>query len=120
LNFIEKKVYFIVRNYDTYSFKALYFDLHTKSLSQHYSISNPNGGYSEIKDFLTNHNFTHEQYSGYHSNFKTTDMRIFRLIKLMKTEMPWLSECLSKFAVMDVGENYNLMKLMTADPAVLT
>ena len=109
-----------MRNYDTYSFKALYFDLHTKNLSKYYSINNPNGGYSEIKEFLTRNNFTHEQYSGYHSNFKTTDMRIFRLIKLMKTEMPWLSECVNKFAVMDVGENYNLIKLMAADPAVLT
>ena len=106
-------------NSDTYSLKALYFDLHTHDLSKHYSKNNPNRGYAEIKEFLLQRNFTHEQYSGYHSNFKTTDMRIFRLIKLMKNEMPWLSKCVNKFAVMDVGENYNLMKLMDNDPAVL-
>ena len=107
-------------NSDTYSFKALYFDLHIRDLSKYYSKSNPNGGYTEIKEFLIQQDFTHEQYSGYHSNFKTTDMRIFRLIKLMKSKMPWLSKCATKFAVMDVGENYNLMKLMDNDPAVLT
>ena len=108
-----------MHNSDTYSFKALYFDLHTRELSNHYSNSNPSGGYAEIKEFLIQHNFTHEQYSGYHSNFTTTDMRIFRLIKLMKNKMPWLPKCANKFAVMDVGENYNLMKLMDNDPVTL-
>lgn len=105
--------------HDTYSYKALYFDLHVESLSIHYSKKKPNGGYSKIKDFLLQRNFIHEQYSGYHSKFKTTDSYIFELIYKMQEKFPWLSKCTNKFAVMDVGENYNLMKLMSADPAVL-
>ena len=106
-------------NNDTYSYKGLYFDLSTRNLSAYYSSENPNGGYSRIKEFLLKENFTHEQYSGYHSNFRTTDMYIFDLMSIMQERFPWLSKCIKKFAVMDVGENYNLMKLMDNDPAVL-
>ena len=42
--------------------KALYFDLHIKSLEQYYSQTNPKGAYLKIKAFLLRHNFSHEQY----------------------------------------------------------
>ena len=105
---------------DTYSYKALCFDLRIKSLEKHFSSTNPNAAYNKVQQFMLKHDFSHEQYSGYHSNYKTTDMRIFRLIKLMKNELPWLISCTNRFAVTDVGENYNLMKLLNTDPAILS
>lgn len=105
---------------DTFSRKALYFDLHIKSLAIHYSPNNPKQAYQKIHNFLVDYDFTHEQYSGYHSNHKTTDMQIFRLIRLMKNEFPWLANCTNRFAVTDIGENYNLKNLLNEDPTILS
>ena len=52
---------------ETKHLKALYFDLRIKDLKEHYSQTNPKGAYALIQRFLTSHNFSHEQYSGYNS-----------------------------------------------------
>ena len=110
----------MVLNPGRYSYKALYFDLQIHNLKQYYSANNPNGAYNKIQQFMFSHNFMHEQYSGYHSNFKTTDLKIFKLIKTMKAEFPWLSKCAAKFEVTDIGENYNLISLLTESPTILS
>lgn len=91
--------------------KALYFDLCVKDLKRYFSETNPNGAYGKIKDFLVRHDFSHEQYSGYHSKYKTTDLEIFDLIREMSREFPWLSLCLNHFEVTNVGANHDLMQL---------
>lgn len=57
------------------------------------------------------HDFSHEQYSGYHSKYKTTDLEIFDLIQEMSREFSWLSLCLNHFEVTNVGANHDLMQL---------
>ena len=96
-------------------FKALYFDLKIKELKIHYSEIDPTGAYRKIKSFLTKRNFSHEQYSGYHSNFKTTDLEIFDLIDEMNRSLPWLSNCVNHFEVTNVGANHDLMELFTEE-----
>lgn len=92
-------------------FKALYFDLRVKNLETYFSESNPTGAYRKIKDYLLARNFSHEQYSGYHSNYKTTDLEIFDLIREMSDTFPWLKGCLNHFEVTNVGANHDLMRL---------
>lgn len=92
-------------------FKALYFVLRVKDLKEYYSETNPNGAYGRIRDFLLKRNFSHEQYSGYHSKYKTTDLEIFDLIRGMSSEMEWLTLCLNHFEVTNVGANHDLMQL---------
>jgi len=92
-------------------YKALYFDLRIKDLAEHYSKTNPKGAYSQISRFLTKRNFSHAQYSGYHSNYKTTDLEIFDLIHEMSQELPWLHKCVNHFEVTNIGTNYDLMDL---------
>lgn len=75
--------------------KALYFDLRVKDLKEYFSETNPNGAYGKIRDYLVKRNFSHEQYSGYHSRYKTTDLEIFDLIWEMSRELPWLAPCLN-------------------------
>lgn len=96
---------------ETRHIKAVYFDLCIKNLSEYFSETNPNGAYGKIRDFLLNRNFTHEQYSGYHSNYKTTDLEIFDLIREMSRELPWLPFCLNHFEVTNIGANHDLMQL---------
>lgn len=92
-------------------YKALYFDIRIKDLEQHYSSCNPKGAYRKIKNFLIANRFSHEQYSGYHSLYKTTDLEIFELIDRMKGVFPWLKYCINHFEVTNIGSNYDLMPL---------
>lgn len=103
-------------------YKALYFDLCIKDLKEHYSRTNPNGSYRKIQDYLVKRNFSHEQYSGYHSRNQTTDLEVFDLIRAMSLELPWLPQCLNHFEVTNVGENHDLMNLFehaVIEPEVL-
>ena len=90
---------------ETRHIKAVYFDLCIKDLREYFSETNPNGAYGKIRDFLLNRNFTHEQYSGYHSNYKTTDLEIFDLVYEMNKEFSWLGHCLNHFEVTNIGAN---------------
>ena len=92
-------------------YKALYFDLRVKDLKEHFSETNPNGAYGKIRDYLLGKDFSHEQYSGYHSKYKTTDLEIFDLIREMSRELSWLSACLNHFEVTNIGANHELMHL---------
>lgn len=96
-------------------FKALYFDLRIKDLEEYYSKTRPKGAYELIKKFLTKRNFSHEQYSGYHSRYKTTDLEIFDLIHDMSDTFPWLQHCVNHFEVTNVGANHDLMDLFMED-----
>lgn len=95
--------------------KALYFDLRIKDLKEHYSQTNPKGAYAMIQRVLAAHHFTHEQYSGYHSQEKTTDLEIFDLIREMSDTFPWLQYCVNHFKVTNVGANHDLMDLFVED-----
>jgi len=96
-------------------FKALYFDLRIKDLEQYYSASRPKGAYEKIQQFLCKRNFSHAQYSGYHSRYRTTDLEIFDLIREMSDTFPWLSHCVNHFEVTNVGANHDLIDLFTED-----
>lgn len=54
-------------------YKAIYFVLFISRLKEHYSSTNPKGVYGVIQRYMAKHNFSHAQFSRYHSNF------IFRL-----------------------------------------
>lgn len=82
-----------------------------RDLKQYFSDANPTGAYGKIQGYLMSRNFSHEQYSGYHSRYKTTYLEIFDLVCEMGKEFTWLQKCLNHFEVTNVGINYDLMKL---------
>lgn len=94
---------------------ALYFDLRIKDLKEHYSQAIPNGAYALIQHFLTVHNFSHEQHSGYHPKRETTDLEIFDLIREMSDTFPWLQYCVNHFEVTNVGANHDLMDMFAEE-----
>ncbi len=96
-------------------YKALYFDIRIKDLEKHYSSRNPKGAYGRIKSFLTKRNLSHEQYSGYHSKYKTTDLEIFDLIREMNDSLPWLKHCINHFEVTNIGANHDLLDFFTEE-----
>ena len=100
-------------------YKVLYFDLHVQSLKQFYPKKNHLGAYGDIKRYLLKHGFTHEQWSGYHSEKKMTDLDIFDLVHEMAEEMIWFSQCINHFEVTNVGTNYNLVEILKPEDAEL-
>ena len=94
---------------ETKYLKALYFDLSVRNLKKYYSETNPNRAYRQIRDYLLENNFSHEQYSGYHSNYQTTVLEIMDLIQKMSRTLPWLPICLNHFEVTNIGSNHDLM-----------
>lgn len=102
-----------MEKHEARQYKALYFDLCVKELKKHFSYSNPTGAYHKIKDYLSCHNFSHEQYSGYHSNYKTTDLEIFDLVREMGRTFCWLQKSLNHFEVTNIGANHDLMCIFT-------
>ena len=109
--FIPRKRVLLNDKSEPKRYKALYFDIRIKDLEQYYSSKNPKGAYRKIKHFLIANRFSHEQFSGYHSLYKTTDLEIFELIGKMKKELPWLQLCVNHFEVTNIGANYNLIPL---------
>lgn len=95
-------------NIKTGVLKALYFDLKISELIKFYSRTNPKGGYKKIQEFLDEHDFSHEQYSGYHSKYPLTDYDVFNLIKNMISELPWLEPCINKFEVTNINNSHDL------------
>lgn len=101
-------------------YKALYFDLGVNALKENYSETNPQGAYKRIKEFLREHDFLHEQYSGYHSKYRTTDMDVVELIDQMNSALPWLAPCVNRFEVTDIGENHDLKHLFDREEEIFS
>lgn len=97
---------------DPKRFKALCFDMRTQDLKEWYPKKNHLGVYKDIKRYLLEHDFRREQWSGYHSDKKMTDLEIFELVKNMASEMDWFSKCINHFAVTNVEANYNLIEIL--------
>lgn len=93
-------------------YKTLYFDIHVSDLKKYYPGKNHLGAYGDIKRYLLRHAFTHEQWSGYHSSNKMTDLEIFDLVEDMSRKMPWFAKCINHFEVTNIGTNYNLIDIL--------
>lgn len=49
------------------------------------------------------------------SQYKTTDLEIFDLIREMSETFPWLQSCVNHFEVTNIGTNHDLMELFTEE-----
>ena len=94
------------------------FDLDTKALKQYYCKTNSPfeylKAYKEIKSFLEDNGFSHRQWSGYISEEKLSNWKVNRIVYGMSKKFTWLSKCVRKFDVTDVGENYDLVESIIA------
>lgn len=97
---------------DPKHYKALYFDMRIQALKEWYPKKNHLGAYKNMKRYLLKHGFRHEQWSGYHSTQKMTDLEIFELVEDMASELQWFSKCVNHFAATNVESNYNLIEIL--------
>lgn len=94
-------------------YKALNFDLDTKALERYYPSSSYRQAYRDIRHFLQSNGFEHRQWSGYRSEQAMSDAEITLLITRLNTRFPWLSKCVNRFDVTNIGKNYDLSPLFT-------
>lgn len=93
--------------------KALNFDLDTKALKQYYPNKNYRQAYKDVKRFLLNNGFEHRQWSGYTSIKPMTDGTIRAKMLKLKKALPWISKCVNRFDVTDIGEQHDLTFVFT-------
>lgn len=98
--------------------KAINFDLDTKKLETVYSVQtgkSPNTAYDDLKRFFKSHNFDWRQGSGYTSQHPLPYTEVFSLVEDAKEKFPWLSECVKKFDVTDIGKYHDLTSIIKGD-----
>ena len=93
--------------------KAINFDLYTNELKKHFS--NTAEAYNQIKAFMLANGFEHRQYSGYASVESISDRQINLLTRRLARKFTWLSSCVQKFDVTDIGEQYSLIHIFKED-----
>jgi virulence-associated protein VapD len=92
--------------------KAINFDLDTKALQQNYHNASWNNAYDDVRILLAKFGFVHRQGSGYVSSEPKSDKDVLRCIKKMCIELTWLSGCVNKLDVTEVGETYDLTSMI--------
>ncbi len=86
--------------------KAINFDLSVHKLEKYFSDYRK--AYYVLKNFFKRHGFEHHQGSGYVSKEKLAQVDIIDLLDDMITELPWMSDCVTKIDVTNIGRQHDL------------
>lgn len=89
--------------------KAINFDLDTKALKEFYPGKDYRAAYGEIKNFMENIGFEHRQWSGYISIKALDQKEIARNVKKIAQKFPWLSQCVNRFDVTNIGKTCDMI-----------
>jgi len=97
--------------------RAINFDLDTKALKEFYPGKDYRAAYGEIKAFMENNGFEHRQWSGYASKIAIEKDELLGYIGEMAHRFPWLSQCVNRFDVTNIGRTYNMIDTIKATSA---
>ena len=92
------------------NYRAYNFDLDTKKLKENFK--NYTDAYKLLENSFKKYGVAHRQGSGYVTTKKITTFEAVTLIKKLSTELKWLSDCVKKFDVTNVGETYDLTSII--------
>ena len=84
--------------------KAINFDLSVHELEKFYQDYRK--AYYDVKKFFA------RQGSGYVSRKKLAQADIIDLLDLMNTELPWMSDCVTKIDVTNIGAQHDLKDML--------
>ena len=90
--------------------KAINFDLSVHELEKYYPDYRQ--AYHDINIFFKKQGFEHRQGSGYVSKKKLTQADIIDLLDVMNTELPWMSDCVTKIDATNIGAQHDLKDLL--------
>lgn len=89
-------------------YKAINFDLDTRSLNEHHPSGDYHRAYYDMKKFFRKHGFDHKQGSGYVSQKKINSQDIYLLIDQLYEEYEWIAYSVKEFDVTNIGTQYEL------------
>jgi virulence-associated protein VapD len=89
-------------------YKAINFDLDTKSLRSLFGESGRRKAYTDVGRVLRDKGFEHRQGSGYRSKMTITTAEIVDVVVALYTELPWLPKCVQKLDVTNIGTEYDM------------
>lgn len=95
---------------DEECYKAINFDLDTNKLNEYFEYRSE--AYNKIKNFMTKNGFEHRQYSGYKSLKPLTNGDMTVLIYELNNKFDWLKDCVNRFDVTNIGEQYDYVNLI--------
>ncbi len=90
--------------------KAINFGLSVHELEKFYQDYRK--AYYDVKKFFARQRFDHRQGSGYVSRKKLAQADIIDLLDLMNTELPWMSDCVTKIDVTNIGAQHDLKDML--------
>ena len=91
---------------------AFNFDLDTSKLKQYYPNPNWRKAYDDLHIFFKERNFSHRQGSGYLSDNLLNDADIVKISKELGQKFSWLSQCVKKFDVTEVGLTHDIVNII--------
>lgn len=94
--------------------RQLMFDLDTKVTEE---ILGPGYRkiYKDIEKYLKQYGFEHVEGSGYISNAEISDFKVFRILRNLKKEYPYLTKCVKDMRIADITSFNSLAKEFTYD-----
>ena len=94
-------------------YKAINFDLDTNKLKLYYPHYQQ--AYYDLMSFFGKNGFSHRQGSGYVSDRKITSVDIIDLIGNLRRSYDWISTCVKKIDVTNIGSQYDLTYILAPD-----
>ncbi len=94
-------------------YKAINFDFDTNKLKTYYPRYQQ--AYYDLMAFFKKNDFSHRQGSGYVSNNKITSVDIVDLIGSLRDTFDWVSTCVKKIDVTNIGAQYDLTYLLNPE-----
>ncbi len=85
--------------------KAIYFDLDTKELKNHFTDITK--AYYKLRKDLKEKGFSHRQGSGYVSLLPLTITQAYEIVASVAEQNKWLSQSITKIDIMDVGDEFD-------------
>ena len=91
--------------------QGIHFDMDTKALEKYYPKESWRMAYDDVRGFLEQRGFEHEQGSGYHSVKPMTQAEAVDVLEEMINEYPWLNKCVRICTVADVPITFDFSNL---------
>lgn len=95
--------------------QGIHFDMDTRALGKYYPKTAWRAAYDDVRGFLEQKGFTHEQGSGYHSVKPMTQAEAVDILDELLVEYPWLHKCVRVCTVADVPVTFDVSNLFDKD-----
>jgi len=95
--------------------KQISFDLDTDVCKKILGDDRYTRAYKDIRSFFEKNGYSHIEGSVYMSNHSMNNVRVFRLLKDLLTEHPYLSKCIREIHQTDVSNVHSLNQYFTYD-----